>query len=492
MNHPRPHTPPALWRWLIAALAALALLAAPALAADTGQIDTADIRNDAITDAELDTGLGAGQVNAADVPVIDAAAHYVAATVEGVLAEIGTWLNAHPVYWQRITGPVAGLRPLVAADDLYLGSNEQAVLQSETATEQKLAAGIIGEDYPRVAITAGGALQFGSGAAAPDVDLTRVGSPPGVPLPAGLELNTSLTATSLTATGPEYGGGVYGAGYEYGVRGAALDNSNDTWGGIFDRTNVGDWADFVLHTTHPAAPDAPGYRLYSSRASVTGYPHLFQRANDVWGGTAVDLVAPVVFQVDGRALATGASGTYWHSQKPSAATGLAAITPSATSGANYTSRYLTTCHGQWAWTSTATGSFPPRLAAQADLSLGFGFAKRPLGTYPADQQQTSRVIVRARVRVNDTARLSSLYLVLNDVGAADDTPASGASANVLGSLTSGQWAVVTLASPATATDVSSWGTDLRCGLIAYGTTTPANVGATTVSVEWIAAELYPL
>jgi hypothetical protein len=48
---------------------------------------------DQVKASNIDFGVGANQVDAADIPVTDSSGYYIATTVEGVLTEIGGYIN---------------------------------------------------------------------------------------------------------------------------------------------------------------------------------------------------------------------------------------------------------------------------------------------------------------------------------------------------------------------------------------------------------------
>ncbi len=132
------------------------------------------------------------------------------------------------------------------------------------------------------------------------------------------------------------------------------------------------------------------------------------------------------------------------------------------------------------WSSEATGE---AILTGSALGLGFACAKAWQG-----DARSSLAFVRASLRVENTARLSALHLVLNDVDNYD-APVHQAALDVLPGLTGGSWQEVSLAE--TGIDLSTWTARLRVGLIALGTENPADTGATLLEVGWLQVELWP-
>ena len=90
-----------------------------------------------------------------------------------------------------------------------------------------------------------------------------------------------------------------------------------------------------------------------------------------------------------------------------------------------------------------------------------------------------KVTLRARVRVNEPARFSALYLSLNDTGSN-----CASSANFAGSLSADTWYDAVLGG----IDTSSWEGCLRLVLTAQGTDIASNVGITQLLVESLSIE----
>jgi hypothetical protein len=115
------------------------------------------------------------------------------------------------------------------------------------------------------------------------------------------------------------------------------------------------------------------------------------------------------------------------------------------------------------WTSDALGGL---VKHGAQVAIG-----------AACQRVGGAASARCRVRVNDPARLSTVYLSLND----DAGTPHAASVEFLGALAANTWYEAQLPE----VEVSAWTGALRVVVTAQGTATAANVGATSVDVEWL-------
>jgi Lower baseplate protein N-terminal domain len=123
---------------------------------------------------------------------------------------------------------------------------------------------------------------------------------------------------------------------------------------------------------------------------------------------------------------------------------------------------------RWEWTSAYIGA-PFHAWDQCQIAV-----------CAPPRRSGSAASIRARVRVNNTARLSALYLSLNDA----QNSSNLASLSLLGGLSNNTWHEAVLAN----VDVSAWGDFLRVMLTAQGTLTSGNVGLTQVDVEWLMCE----
>ena len=212
------------------------------------------------------------------------------------------------------------------------------------------------------------------------------------------------------------------------------------------------------------------------------------------GSSSVALTGPVIVQLNAgsvvQAQSTQSAASSPTATRPFAAcvwpsgAAFASVTAQPQLGMDFTNLEAGLACAYFSWTSVYDGE--EGIATGSGLGLGFALAK----VEHTGGVVTTRIVLKARVQVNAPQRFSHLYLALNDVGDADAAPVNSAQADVLPGLSSGQWAEVVLDSAGT--DVSVWGSQLRASLIALGTEDAADAGATSLAMDWLRAELWPV
>ena len=154
---------------------------------------------------------------------------------------------------------------------------------------------------------------------------------------------------------------------------------------------------------------------------------------------------------------------------------------------------LRNCFARFVWDSCndPDGEFPNDISLGGQLNIGTVFSRELNvqhgdGTLPISYKWDI-VEVFAKYRVDETDRLSKIYLTICDEAGnshpfpnpSDDlTNASDDTWRVVGTRKDGSW------------DDPLWSSsNLRACLTFFGTTTPANVGRVVVDVEWFAFRL---
>ena len=296
----------------------------------------------------------------------------------------------------------------------------------------------------------------------------------------GVRGQTSTGVAGVWGNNAGTGDGVVGYSVNgSGVLGSNGNSANDEYGGAFSRTRLGSWADVTVQATIPADPPSGECRICPSDDNDASRPRPYALDDS---GNVIQLAAPTVIQATANLLCpedgTVTSGRYvvvaaYTTASPATVT----CTPSITVVG---STKIGECSATFSWTPTTSEE---ELQNQSQVICGFPFRRQ------GDLLDAScRAVVKARIKINKAECFDDIKLVLNDVGPTDDTPVYGANASVLSSLTDGNWAEVTLA--AAGTDISSWGADLRAGLMAIGTSDAGSASATSISVERIWVEMY--
>jgi len=133
---------------------------------------------------------------------------------------------------------------------------------------------------------------------------------------------------------------------------------------------------------------------------------------------------------------------------------------------------LTTCCAQWLWWSCRDCEDPPNAIIGGQLAVGTVFSRQPLGT------AFNRVDVRAKFMATQNM-FSNVQISINDMSG--NVSAGG------GIAPTGGWQ---LASHFKAGGWDGWDDDnLRVVMTFQGTTNAANVGKTSVWMEWFAIGL---
>ncbi len=258
-----------------------------------------------------------------------------------------------------------------------------------------------------------------------------------------------------------------------GVVGTVLSTAlgeNDTYGGKFTRVNDGDYADVEESSNTPlvAAPEA-GY--VRRAAGDDGRLYAFDSDANMH-----DLTVQHKQVFKGWDSASGAENETWDSDVYGAGISGISMTATLTGNFDFTNEGGETSYGSWEWLG-----FYEEILAQSQVSVWHPF--RRFG----DNNDNCRVIVRARIRVNDVNDFDHVYIGLNDVSAADAV-VNTVKTDVLGSMSSNVWydAIIT----ADGTDIGSWNDFLRCWVWAQGKTytsyqepTKAQIDIEQISVE---------
>jgi hypothetical protein len=238
-----------------------------------------------------------------------------------------------------------------------------------------------------------------------------------------------------------------------------------------ERIFCGDYLDLDQQNTAPGAPEFAGGRLFllSNRRLFLlddeGETHdLTIQHSQIYPAASG---ATNVGTASAHVLVNWAAGAY-----PSGAT---AASVSA-SGNNSTFSLPTTAgHGnlseayaRFEWTSQST--LPGQVNNGAQIAIG-----------QTARRQGKAASLAARIRVNNTNRLSHVELSINDANS--NVISSG---NLLSSLTAGSWIDLAFND----IDVEEFGSNLRIVLTAQGTATAANVGLTQVDIEYLAFRMW--
>lgn len=179
--------------------------------------------------------------------------------------------------------------------------------------------------------------------------------------------------------------------------------------------------------------------------------------------------------VSGQQLAAGADGETWESAAYPGGATLPAVAASPVQEFDFNNGRMNEAYGRWSWLAGYSES-PPSLT-QAQVVTGFPFRKFGDGD---DRAGNCRVIMKARIRVNDVSRLDSLMLVLSD-------NSNHVLSNTLGDLTNGSWSECTLT--AYGTDIGAWGEDIYASIWAQGKEhTESGDYQTTLDIERISIE----
>jgi hypothetical protein len=178
----------------------------------------------------------------------------------------------------------------------------------------------------------------------------------------------------------------------------------------------------------------------------------------------------------------GGDGMLWDSAAHPAAAGAMPVNSIPVTSFDFANSELDSHHGHWSWEAEyiAAGS----LLLQSQLAVGAAFRKFGDG---AGRDGNCRVVLKVRLRVNATANFDSIKLFLNDVDSGGSPQHSVLSSEMLTSMSAGTWHEGTLA--AAGTDVGSWESALRAGVIAVGKEWDSEgTYPTSIDIEWLALE----
>jgi hypothetical protein len=177
----------------------------------------------------------------------------------------------------------------------------------------------------------------------------------------------------------------------------------------------------------------------------------------------------------GQQLAGGAVGETWEYVEYPTSASAAQVSASVLQQFDFGSGVMTDACGRWSWQASYTES-PPSLT-QSQMATGAVFRKFGDGS---NRDGNCRVVVKARLRVNDPDNFDAILLILN-------SDSFSAYLNILGQLSGGIWAEVTLTS--SGIDVSSWESNLRASVLAQGRQhTEVGDYQTTIDIENISVE----
>jgi len=453
-----------------------------------------------ITDLAIaDGGTGESTAQAA----IDALSAVGAATNEHVLTkDTGTGnaiykasgVGASP--WERDGTDIV---PVTAGDDVILKDGHTLGMSDDAAGTAIFFMSVTGDGNVRLSIEAGGTLNWGDGAAAPDVELSR--SAADTLTLAGL-LEISSTATSgntlkiirdldrdhsdapvvlihnADAADDQYAlrvvqdgtvasiGTIHsGAGYALHATTTSGDavygltaGGNTKYGGTFNKTYLGDYAD-LDEGAAPANPPAGKVRLY---AKTDGRMYAKDDAGNVHDLTCQHKQSWDMAQLSYNGSLSGgdgADGLLWDAQDHAGAIGGAPVNSQPATSGDFTNYALLEHYGRWEWTAEFLD--PPGVLIQDQLIVGVPFRKFGDG---ADRDGNCAIIVKVRVRTDDVTFWDSMKLFLNDVDKDGALVNNVLGADFLGSMTNREWYEATLA----ITDVGAYEINMRAGIAIIG------------------------
>jgi hypothetical protein len=221
-----------------------------------------------------------------------------------------------------------------------------------------------------------------------------------------------------------------------------------------------------------------------SSGSITSAPSGYARWYNLTDGRAYiidqngnqhDLAVQHKQCFGGQQLAGGAAGESWEYVEYPTGASAAQVAASANQQFDFGSGIMTDAYGRWSWQASYAES-PPGLT-QSQMATGAAFRKFGDGS---NRDGNCRVVIKARLRVNDPDNFDAILLILN-------SDSSSAYLDILGQLSSGIWAEVTLAP--SGIDVSSWEASLRASVLAQGRQhTEVGDYQTTIDIERICVE----